>query len=64
MLSRVILSLLAQCNTFLLHRIVKDRDQELVRRLIPDKLGGLLADLPNLPTRQAILLGWLPRFQP
>jgi uncharacterized protein len=51
-------TVLAQCNTFLLHRIVNDRDQELVKRLIPDKLGGLLADLPNLPTRQAILLGW------
>jgi uncharacterized protein len=49
---------LAQCNTFLLHRIVNDRDQQLVSRLVPDNLGGLLRDLPNLPSRQAILLGW------
>ncbi len=49
---------LAQCNTFLLHRIVNDRDQELVRRLVPDNLGGLLRELPNLPSRQAVLLGW------
>jgi DNA helicase HerA-like ATPase len=49
---------LAQCNTFLLHRLVNDRDQELVARLVPDNLGELLRDLPNLPSRQAILLGW------
>jgi hypothetical protein len=49
---------LAQCNTFLLHRIVNDRDQDLVRHLVPDNLGGLLRELPSLPSRQAILLGW------
>jgi len=51
-------TVLAQCNTFLLHRIVNDRDQELVRRLVPDTVGSLLKELPTLPTRQAILLGW------
>ncbi len=51
-------TVLAQCNTFLLHRIVNDRDQDLVGRLVPDNLGGLLKELPNLPSRQAILLGW------
>ena len=49
---------LAQCNTFLLHRLVNDRDQELVSKLVPDNLGGLLRELPSLPSRQAILLGW------
>jgi hypothetical protein len=49
---------LAQCNSFLLHRIVNDRDQELVHRLVPDTLAGLLNELPSLPARQAILLGW------
>jgi DNA helicase HerA-like ATPase len=51
-------TVLAQCNTFLLHRIVNDSDQDLVRRLVPDNIGGLLRDLPSLPSRQAILLGW------
>lgn len=51
-------TVLSQCNTFLLHRIVNDRDQDLVNRLVPDNLVGLLKELPNLPTRQAILLGW------
>lgn len=49
---------LAQCNTFLLHRIVNDRDQELVARLVPDNLAGLLRELPSLPSGEAILLGW------
>lgn len=51
-------TVLAQCNTFLLHRIVNDRDQELVGKLVPDNLGGLLKELPSLPSRQAVLLGW------
>ncbi|WP_306391586.1 ATP-binding protein [Telluria beijingensis] len=51
-------TILAQCNTFLLHRIVNDSDQELVSRLVPDNVGALLRELPSLPSRQAILLGW------
>lgn len=51
-------TVLSQCNTFLLHRIVNDQDQDLVRRFVPDRLGTLLKELPNLPSRRAILLGW------
>jgi hypothetical protein len=51
-------TVLAQCNTFLLHRLVNDRDQDLVSRLVPDNLGELLGELPSLPSQQAILLGW------
>ncbi|RWH52862.1 MAG: DUF87 domain-containing protein [Mesorhizobium sp.] len=51
-------TVLAQCNTFLLHRIVNDTDQNLVARLVPDNVGGLLRELPSLPSRQAVLLGW------
>jgi DNA helicase HerA-like ATPase len=51
-------SVLSQCNTFLLHRISNDRDQELVHRLVPDSLRGLLRELPSLPSQSAILLGW------
>ncbi|MFC3068425.1 ATP-binding protein [Phenylobacterium soli] len=50
-------TVVAQCNSFVLHRIVNDRDQELVARLAPDSTGALLKELPSLPTRQAILLG-------
>jgi uncharacterized protein len=51
-------TVLSQCNTFLLHRIVNDRDQDLVKRLVPDSLSGLLKELPILPSRKAILVGW------
>lgn len=51
-------TVLSQCNSFLLHRISNDRDQELVHRLVPDNMHGLMRDLPVLPVRQAILLGW------
>lgn len=51
-------TVLSQCNTFLLHRISNDRDQELVHRLVPDNLRGLLRELPSLPSQYAILLGW------
>ena len=51
-------TVLSQCNTFLLHRISNDRDQELVGRLVPDNLRGLLRELPSLPSQSAILLGW------
>ena len=51
-------TVLSQCNSFLLHRISNDRDQELVNRLVPDNLKGLLRELPSLPSQNAILLGW------
>lgn len=51
-------TVLSQCNTFLLHRLSNDRDQELVNRLVPDNLKGLLRELPLLPSQSAILLGW------
>lgn len=39
-------TVLSQCNTFLLHRISNDRDQEQVLRLVPDNMRGLLRELP------------------
>jgi uncharacterized protein len=51
-------TVLSQCNTFLLHRISNDRDQDIVHKLVPDNLRGLLRELPTLPSQQAILLGW------
>ena len=51
-------TVLSQCNTFLLHRISNDRDQELIHRLVPDNLRGLLRELPSLPSQRAIFLGW------
>lgn len=50
-------TVLSQCNSFILHRIVNDRDQEMVRRLVPDNMGNILSELPALPTQKAIVLG-------
>jgi hypothetical protein len=51
-------TVLSQCNTFLLHRISNDTDQDKVNKLVPDNLRGLLRELPSLPSQRAILLGW------
>ncbi len=51
-------TVLSQCNTFLLHRISNDRDQDLVKRFIPESQKGVLRELPVLPSQQAILMGW------
>ncbi|MEX0684440.1 MAG: ATP-binding protein [Balneolales bacterium] len=51
-------TVLSQCNTFLIHRLSNDRDQDLVNRFVPDNLRGLLRELPSLPSQNAIFLGW------
>lgn len=51
-------TVLSQCNSFIMHRISNDRDQELVGKLLPDNFKGLLKELPSLPSQRAILLGW------
>ncbi|MDC2191928.1 ATP-binding protein [Bacteroides thetaiotaomicron] len=51
-------TVLSQCNSFLLHRISNDRDQELVHRLLPDDMRGILREMPSLPSQYAVLLGW------
>ena len=50
-------TVLSQCNSFILHRIVNDRDQAMVKKLVPDNIGSLLNELPSLPTKKAIVLG-------
>lgn len=51
-------TVLSQCNTFLLHRLTNDKDQEMVSRLLPDGLRGLLREIPALPSQHAFLVGW------
>jgi len=55
--SEVSESVLSQCNTFMIHRITNDKDQDIVNRLVPDTARGLLRELPSLPTRHCIMLG-------
>jgi hypothetical protein len=51
-------TVLSQCNSFLLHRISNDRDQELIHRLLPDNMRGILREIPSLSSQYAVLLGW------
>lgn len=48
-------TVLSQCNSFLLHRITNDRDQELIHRLLPDNMRGILREMPSLPSQYAVL---------
>ncbi len=50
-------TILSQCNNFLVMRLTNDQDQNVVRRLMPDSVGGLLDVLPLLDTGEAFLLG-------
>lgn len=50
--------MLSQCNSFILHRLSNDKDQEAVSKLLPDNLRSILRELPVLPSRYAFLLGW------
>lgn len=51
-------TVLSQCNSFLLHRISNDKDQELINRLLPDNMRGILHEIPSLQSQYAVLLGW------
>jgi len=68
-------TILSQCNNFLILRLTNDQDQNVVRRLMPDSLAGVLDGLPLLDTGEAVLLGdaillpariklTLPRIEP
>lgn len=47
----------AQCGTIFAMRLGSDSDQQFVSRVIPDAARGMLAALPSLPPRQAIVSG-------
>ena len=50
-------TILSQCNNFLVLRLTNDQDQNVVRRLMPDSLAGILDGLPMLDTGETVLLG-------
>jgi hypothetical protein len=50
-------TILSQSNNFLILRLTNDQDQNVVRRLMPDSLAGVLDGLPLLDTGEALLLG-------
>ncbi len=50
-------TILSQCNNFLALRLTNETDQGVIKRLMPDSLAGLTAELPLLDTGEALLLG-------
>lgn len=50
-------TILSQCNNFLVLRLTNDQDQSVVKRLMPESMGGITDILPLLDTGEAILLG-------
>lgn len=50
-------TVLSQCNSYILHRLVNGSDQDAVARVVPDTVGGMLSGLPSLPAAEAIVLG-------
>lgn len=50
-------NILSQCNTMFALRMSNERDQEIVRRALPENAHGLLSALPSLRTQEAVVVG-------
>jgi len=55
--SEVNRTVLSQCNNLLSMRLTNAEDQNVVRRLLPDSLGGFSDLLPILDTGEALVVG-------
>lgn len=50
-------TVLSQCNNFVVLRLSNDRDQAVVRRLLPDSMGGIVEVMPLLDQGEALFIG-------
>lgn len=55
--SEVNRTILSQCNNLITMRLTNGEDQAVVRRLLPDSLGGFAEILPVLDTGEALVVG-------
>jgi len=55
--SEVNRTVLSQCNNLVTMRLTNGEDQGVVRRLLPDSLGGFADLLPILDTGEALVVG-------
>ncbi|MEA3451615.1 MAG: ATP-binding protein, partial [Bacteroidota bacterium] len=55
--SEVSTTIFAQCNNFIAMRLTNPDDQNYVKKLLPDTLGGLTDNLSVLRTGEALLIG-------
>lgn len=50
-------TILSQCNNFIALRLTNDRDQSVVRKLLPDSMEGFTELLPILDIGEALIVG-------
>ncbi|MBU2882323.1 ATP-binding protein [Psychrosphaera sp. B3R10] len=55
--SEVNKTLLSQCSNFVSMRLTNSDDQSVVKKLLPDSLGGFSEILPTLDTGEALVVG-------
>ncbi|MBA7470350.1 hypothetical protein ES707_05634 [subsurface metagenome] len=55
--SEVSKTVLAQCNSFIVHRLQNPEDQKYISQLVPSINQDLLDQLPVLPQQHAIIMG-------
>ena len=55
--SEVNKTLLSQCSNFISMRLTNADDQAVIKRLLPDSLGGFSDVLPTLDTGEALIVG-------
>ncbi|MDD5531020.1 MAG: ATP-binding protein [bacterium] len=55
--SEVNKTVLSQCNNYIALRLTNAEDQNVIKRLLPDSLGGFADLLPVLDTGEAIVVG-------
>lgn len=55
--SEVNKTLLSQCSNFISMRLTNAEDQSVIKRLLPDSLGGFSDILPTLDTGEALVVG-------
>ena len=50
-------TIFSQCNNFLALRLTNPNDQNYVKRLLPDTLGGLVDKMPSLRAGECLMIG-------
>lgn len=55
--SEVNKTMLSQCSSFVSMRLTNAEDQGVIKRLLPDSLGGFSDILPTLDTGEALVVG-------
>jgi uncharacterized protein len=50
-------TILSQCNNFAIMRVSSDRDRQMIERLVPETLTGVMDVLPSLDVGEAVMVG-------